>query len=98
MTTLPLDTPQLLALRPGSGQCPRRIALLFNSALFMLALWLGCSALELVDHRLINGVSVWVKPAKFFLSLAVHLATVAWALSLLTPQARATRGMHGAPG
>jgi len=52
----------------------------------MLALTLGLVfslALMAVDHRLLLGVNVWDKPAKFFLSLIVQFATVGWAMSLL---------------
>lgn len=35
------------------------------------------------DPRLFNGVNVWEKPAKFFLSLSMHAATLGWGLSLL---------------
>lgn len=52
-----------------------------------------CSALPFVDQRLLLGVSVWEKPQKFFLSLGVHFATVAWALSLLEPGLRKSRGL-----
>ena len=48
-------------------------------------------ALQFVDARLINGVNIWDKPAKFFLSLAVQYGTVSWALSLLPLAERATR-------
>jgi hypothetical protein len=57
-----------------------------------------CTMLPMIDHRLLLGVSVWEKPAKFFLSLAVHFATVAWGLSLLTAAARDSRGMGRAIG
>jgi hypothetical protein len=33
--------------------------------------------------RQVNGVSTWLKPAKFFSSLAIQFATVGWALSYL---------------
>jgi hypothetical protein len=52
-----------------------------------------CTALQFIDARLLLGVSVWEKPAKFFFSLATHFATVAWALSLLNTEQRATRGI-----
>jgi hypothetical protein len=64
--------------------------LLWWSAIAMVFGMVICFALPLVDDRLLYGVSVWEKPAKFFLSLAVHTVTVAWALSLL---ARKTRGV-----
>jgi hypothetical protein len=67
-----------------------------------LVIWAGvflvgfalCSAMPLVDDRLLLGVSVWEKPAKFFFSLAVHLTTVAWALSLLEGDVRRSRGLR----
>ena len=52
-----------------------------------------CSLLPLVDARLLLGVSVWEKPAKFFLSLGVHFATIAWGLSLLKPDGLRSRGL-----
>lgn len=41
-----------------------------------------------VDPRSINGVSVWVKPAKFAASLAVWSWTLAWAWGVMAPAAR----------
>jgi hypothetical protein len=39
--------------------------------------------LGFVDQRTLLGVSVWAKPAKFFLSISIQSATVAWALTQL---------------
>ena len=33
-----------------------------------------------IDDRQILGVNAWVKPWKFFVSVAVYLATLAWML------------------
>jgi hypothetical protein len=55
-----------------------------------------CSLLPFIDDRLLQGVSVWEKPAKFFLSLGVHFATVAWALSLLDIGLQQSRGLRWA--
>jgi hypothetical protein len=52
-----------------------------------------CSLLPGMDDRLLQGVSVWEKPAKFFLSLGVHFATIAWGLSLLNPDLQRSRGL-----
>jgi hypothetical protein len=41
-----------------------------------------------IDSRLFNGVSVWEKPAKFFLSVSLQMATLAWGLSLLPAHER----------
>ncbi len=49
-----------------------------------------CSGLMAFDTRGFNGIDVWDKPAKFFLSLAVQYATVSFALSLI-PSSRGTR-------
>ena len=51
-------------------------------------------ALQFVDARLINAVSVWDKPAKFFLSLAVQYGTVSWALNLLPFSDRTSRWLR----
>ena len=66
---------------------------LWRSTLALSAGLFICAALMLIDQRLFNGVSVWDKPAKFFLSLAVQFATVSWALSLLPAQQRISRGV-----
>ncbi len=55
-----------------------------------------CSALGLVDARLINGVGVWEKPAKFFLSLSVHAATLGWGITLLTQSQAGSKGIRRA--
>lgn len=61
---------------------------LWRCALAFLVLFAVCLGLSLVDPRLFNGISTWVKPAKFALSLAVHMLTVAAALLLLPQQQR----------
>lgn len=65
--------------------------ILFRNAAILLVLGAACVALTFVDARSFQGVNVWHKPAKFFVSLAVQLATVSWAMSLLPGLARATR-------
>jgi hypothetical protein len=54
----------------------------------MLALLLACLVAMTVDPRVIIGVSLWVKPAKFAASFAVWLWTIAWAWGVLAPAAR----------
>jgi hypothetical protein len=72
-------------------------ALALSAALFAAG-FAVCSALPWFDDRLLLGVSVWEKPAKFFLALALHLATAGWALSLLNPELRRSTGLHWAVG
>ena len=57
--------------------------LLARTAIAFSFLFATVYALTFFDARLIYGVSVWEKPSKFFLSLAIHMATLAWGLSLL---------------
>jgi hypothetical protein len=65
---------------------------LWFSSLAMALGALVCFALMLVDDRLFNGINVWDKPAKFFLSLAVQFGTVSFALGLLPESLRGARG------
>lgn len=65
--------------RAGSAGSP----LLWRAALAFLALFVLLYAGTFIDDRLFNGVSVWEKPAKFFLSLSLQMATLAWGLALL---------------
>ena len=57
--------------------------LLWRGALIFFALFAVLYAGTFIDSRLFNGVSVWEKPAKFFLSLSLHMATLACGLALL---------------
>ncbi len=52
-------------------------------------------AIWAVDSRQIDGLSVWAKPLKFQLALAVHAATLALVVSRLGPAVRAGRFIHG---
>ncbi len=62
--------------------------LLWWTCAFLFAGMLACYGLQFADPRLLAGVSVWDKPAKFFLSFIVQAATLAWAISLLPKPAR----------
>jgi hypothetical protein len=55
----------------------------FRAAMLFGAAFIATYALTFVDVRLLNGVSVWEKPSKFFFSLGLHMATLAWGVSLL---------------
>jgi len=45
-----------------------------------------------IDARTFNGINVWMKPFKFELSTAVHMATLAWFWAYLDGSMRARRG------
>lgn len=61
----------------------RQIAL--QGVALMLVFLVPALVLQPLDERMLNDISVWVKPAKFALSLGVHYATLAWAVGLLAP-------------
>jgi hypothetical protein len=58
----------------------------YYAALGHLLLMVACLFASTVDERLFNGVSVWVKPAKFALSLAVYFATLLVFAQLVRPE------------
>ena len=60
-----------------------RHAMWWRAALASLALLMFCAGISLFDERTINGISVWSKPFKFSLSLAVYFATLAWFAPLM---------------
>ena len=54
-----------------------------NTAIILMIGFAVASVMQEIDTRLFNGVNIWEKPAKFFLSLSLHAATLGWGLSLL---------------
>jgi hypothetical protein len=73
------------------AQLVARQPLLARAGFAMLAVLLACLAAMAVDPRMINGVSVWVKPAKFAASFVLWFWTLAWAWGVLAPAARRGR-------
>jgi hypothetical protein len=65
--------------------------LLWWSSVAMISGMVICLALSFIDVRLIAGVNIWGKPAKFFLSLVVQSFTLAWALSLVPEKLRGAK-------
>lgn len=61
------------------------------TAAVLAALFVANLAVALFDRRLLDDVSVWAKPLKFELSLAVHFATLALAVSVLSPAWRTSK-------
>lgn len=58
---------------------------------FMLAVTLALAPAAMLDARALEGVNVWTKPLKFSTSLALHFATLALLLQLVSPAARGGR-------
>ena len=76
------------------GDVRRGNKVLWRSTAAMAIGLVLCLGLIAIDHRLFNGLDVWDKPAKFFLSLLVQMATVSWALAQIPQAARNTRGIN----
>ena len=69
----------------------RASRLIWRSSIIMIFAMLICMVLSLIDLRMIAGVSVWEKPAKFFLAMTVQAVSIGWGLSLLQNQARGVK-------
>ncbi len=50
--------------------------------------------LQTVDPRQLDGVEVWVKPAKFFLSVGVYALTLAWFFGYVREERRGKANMR----
>ena len=76
------DRRSYLDLRSSPGLRQRHL-LWYQIALAMAVLFGFCTLLAFIDDRTLLGVSVWSKPAKFSLSIAVYFVTLAWFAPLL---------------
>ncbi len=68
--------------------------LLTRTAMAFAVLFLAVYVLTFFDARLLYGVSLWEKPSKFFLSLTIHMATLAWGVSLLPVDTQRSRSVR----
>ena len=95
MTTAPTQptaaAPAPLAWPNVFAELRRRQPTLATAAWLFLLAALPCLIAMAVDPRTVNDISIWVKPAKFFVSLAVYLATLAWFFGYLPATAQASR-------
>ena len=68
----------------------------FAGISFAMILAFGATAtLWALDPRVIDGVSVWAKPLKFELALAIHAGTIALVVSRLSPSLQVGPFMQG---
>lgn len=86
MTTLAPFSPRSLL-----AELDARQPLLARTGWAMLATLAVCLIAMVVDPRTLNGVSVWVKPAKFAASFVAWFWTLAWAWGVLAPATRKGR-------
>jgi hypothetical protein len=92
--TLTLSTTQPSRITQFFRDAPAGHSKLWVNGWIMLGFFVVSSLLPFADARLLNGVSVWEKPAKFFLSTFVHALTLAWALSLVPAATRQLRSVR----
>jgi hypothetical protein len=81
MTTQTLNSPTVGSSLLTAVRAPS--TLLWWSVVALTIGSIVCVAAQGLNTRTLNGVNVWLKPAKFFISLAIQFATVHWALSFL---------------
>jgi hypothetical protein len=68
----------------------RQPTLATAAQLFLLGA-LPCLIAMALDPRTVNDISVWVKPTKFFISLALYFATLGWFFGYLPASAQTSR-------
>lgn len=72
----------------------RRERRLARGGFVILALMVPTLAALMIDDRMLNGISVWIKPLKFQLSVGLYLLTLAWFVGALPEQARHGRAVR----
>jgi hypothetical protein len=86
MTALAINPPRPAALL---AEFDRRHPLLTRYGFALLALGAIAMALQIIDPRtLVSGVNIWVKPAKFFVSVGVFALTAAWFMGYVRTERR----------
>lgn len=76
-----------------------RHSLLTGYGLALLAFGCLAIAMQAVDGRVLaSGVNVWVKPAKFFVSVGVFALTAAWFFGYVRPERRNAPAMRWLSG
>ena len=84
--------PAKLMEAPPLAVLQRRHLLWFQAVIGFAALTVICLLMLTIDERMLNGVSVWAKPLKFSVSLAVYFGTLAWFAPLMPSGYFATLG------
>jgi hypothetical protein len=73
------------------AELERRQPQLANVGHLMLVATLPLLLAMTLDARLVNGISVWIKPVKFLVSLGVYYWTLAWLFGYLPRRVQRTR-------
>jgi len=93
-----LAFPIAVRARPGGlvAELFDRQRTLAGYGIALLFLALPLLVLQLLDPRVLNGVSVWVKPVKFLVSVGVFSLTAAWFFGYVRPERRRAWPMRAA--
>src|SRR5258708_3487197 len=92
MTTMPFSAPSTRGLLDELFHRQRTLTIY---GILTLSLSVLAVTAQLVDPRMIDGVDVWAKPAKFHLSVAVFALTAAWFFGYVRPERRSAPLMKG---
>ena len=84
--------------RAALGALRRREPGLTTFGLGCATLGLAAFAAAVIDPRQFGGVALWLKPAKFFVSIAVFALSWAWLAGLVHDERRGARTMRTARG
>lgn len=88
---LHVSTPSAVS-RVAWFECDTRgQGLLTGAALFLFLVMIQTLLVMAIEVRTLNGINVWIKPAKFEFSVAIQFLTVAWFLQLLPLEQRASQ-------
>lgn len=71
-----------------STQIIKRHPLFWGAAIVFAICCIPLLALLALDTRTLSGVNVWVKPLKFFVSISIYFATLAWVAQQLPGHVR----------
>lgn len=92
MTALSLPAPA--GRIPILSELVERQRTLACYGLAVLLLALPVLALQAIDLRTLHGASVWLKPAKFLVSVGLFSLTMAWFWNYVRPERRDSRAMR----
>ena len=81
-------------LRARSADARRRLPWLWFGGWAALLLSLPLAVMGWTDERMFQGVSVWSKPWKFHVSIAIHLLTLAFLATYLRDTPQRARGFR----
>lgn len=88
---LHVSTPSAVS-RVGWFECDTKgQGLLTGAALFLFLVMIQTLLVMAIEVRTLNGINVWIKPAKFEFSVAIQFLTVAWFVQLLPFEQRTSQ-------